>query len=131
MDLKLKPIPKALYTFLNKKWHFDQIVNEFIVIRVMNFGYSLTFQSVDKGLIEQLGPAGFTASIFTTSSNFVSYYSGLLHHTAFVFILFMMFFLSFFALGSFGILSAFNSSFVLLFLSFLSLAFFDPFNQNK
>jgi hypothetical protein len=97
----------------------------------MNFGYSLTFQSVDKGLIEQLGPAGFTASIFTTSSNFVSYYSGLLHHTAFVFILFMMFFLSFFALGSFGILSAFNSSFVLLFLSFLSLAFFDPFNQNK
>lgn len=97
----------------------------------MNFGYSLTFQSLDKGLIERLGPSGFTASVFNTSSNFVSYYSGVLHNTTFVFIIFMIVFLTFFAFGSLGVLSAFNSVFVFLLLSYLLLAFFDPLRTSE
>jgi proton-translocating NADH-quinone oxidoreductase chain L len=96
MDLKLQPIPKALYVFLNKKWHFDQIINELVVVKIMNFGYLSTFQSLDKGLIERLGPTGFTVSIFQSSSNFVSYSTGVLYNTTFVFITFAILFLSFF-----------------------------------
>ena len=35
----------------------------------MNFGYLTTFQSLDKGLIERLGPTGFTVSTFSLSFN--------------------------------------------------------------
>ena len=73
LDFKLQPAPRSLYTFLNKKWHFDQIVNELLVVKIMNFGYSLTFQSLDKGLIERAGPTGFTATVFTSSSYFIGY----------------------------------------------------------
>jgi len=131
LDFKLQPVPKALYIFLNKKWHFDQIVNEAIVVKVMNFGYLFTFQSLDKGLIERVGPSGFTASIFTSSSNFVSYYSGILYHTTFAFIVSAAVFLSFFVLGSLGVLSSVSLSFMLLFLSYLLLSVFDPFVSNS
>jgi len=127
LDFKLRPIPKAFYVFLNKKWHFDQIVNELITVKLMNFGYSFTFQSMDKGLIERIGPSGFTASIFISSSNFVSYYSGFLYHTIFVFLIFTVLFLSFFVLGSLVSLFSYGLCFVLLVLSYLFLSFSDPF----
>jgi len=38
----------------------------------MNFGYLSTFLSIDKGLIEKLGPTGFTLSTFDFSANFVT-----------------------------------------------------------
>jgi NADH-ubiquinone oxidoreductase chain 5 len=125
MDFKLMPIPKAFYTFLNKKWHFDQIVNELIVVKVMNFGYLTTFQSMDKGLIERLGPTGFTNSTFTIASGYTNVNSGNLFHTAFVFIIFAIFFIFFLALGSFELLSVFSSSFTFLFISYLLVLLLD------
>jgi len=95
----------------------------------MNFGYTFTFQSLDKGIIERIGPSGFTASIFTTSSTFVGYYSGLLYHTTFVILIFTGIFLTFFVCGSFGITSLFNISFILLILSYTLLSVFDPNNS--
>jgi hypothetical protein len=130
MDLKLQPIPKALYTFLNKKWHFDYIVNEIVVLKTMNFGYSLTFLSLDKGLIERVGPSGFTTSIYTSSANLVAYYSGLLYHTAFAFIIASGIFLSFFAFGVLGVPYAVSFSFVTLILSYIILLIFDPYKNN-
>jgi hypothetical protein len=112
---------------LNKKWHFDQLANELITVKIMNFGYSLTFQSLDKGLIERVGPSGFTASIFTSSSNLTSYYSGLLYHTSFTLIISAGLFLTFFTLSSLGVTAAFNAVFFLLTLSYVFLVLFDPF----
>ena len=97
------------------------------MVKLMNFGYSFTFQSMDKGLIERIGPSGFTASIFISSSNFVSYYSGFLYHTIFVFLIFTVLFFSVFVLGSLLSLYSFAFCFVLLVLSYLFLSFFDPF----
>jgi len=130
-DFKLQPIPKAFYIFLNKKWHFDQLVNELLTVKIMNFGYSFTFQSLDKGLIERVGPSGFTASIFNSSSNFTSYYSGALYHTIFVLIISSGVFLTFFALSSLGLLSAFSVSFGFLLLSYALISVFDPFVHTK
>jgi hypothetical protein len=92
----------------------------------MNFGYFFSFQSLDKGLIEKLGPTGFTSSIFSSSSNFSNFNSGVIYKVAFIFVTFMALFLSFFLFGSFGKLSIFSLSFTLLFLSYLLLSFFDP-----
>ena len=104
MDLKLHPISKMFYTFLNKKWHFDQIVNELIVLKLMNFGYSTTFQSLDKGLIEQIGPSGFTLLTFNISFNFTALNSGILHKIIFLIISFVFIFISFFVMGTLGVL---------------------------
>lgn len=130
-DFKLQPIPRAFYVFLNKKWHFDQLVNELITVKVMNFGYSFTFQSLDKGLIERVGPSGFTASIFNSSSNFTSYYSGAIYHTIFVLIISSGVFLTFFALSSLGFLSVLSVSFGFLLLSYALISVFDPFIVAK
>jgi len=82
---KKQPIPKLIYIFLNKKWHFDQIVNEIIAVKFMNFGYSSSFKLVDKGLIEQFGPTGLSSLIFNFSFNFLAYNSGFIYHTIFIF----------------------------------------------
>jgi len=96
LDNKLSFISRSLYIFLNKKWHFDQIVNELIVVRLMNFGYSSTFQAIDKGLIEKVGPTGFTVSIFNLSSNLIGFNSGFVYNAIFVILCFaFLFFISF------------------------------------
>jgi NADH-ubiquinone oxidoreductase chain 5 len=85
-EQKMLPGFRTVYIFLNKKWHFDQIVNELIAVKSMNFGYSTTFKTFDKGLIEQCGPSGFAASIFNVSFNIVALQSGFIYHTLYVFL---------------------------------------------
>ena len=121
----MEQVPKAIYIFLNKKWHFDQIVNELIVVKVMNFGYLTTFQSMDKGIIERFGPTGFTSNTFNIALQYTAVNSGNLFHTAFVFITFAIFFTFFFVLGFFELLSIFNGFFILLFSSYLLLLLLD------
>lgn len=104
LDFKLRQVPKTLYIFLNKKWHFDQIVNELIIVKLMNFGYLTTFQSIDKGLIERLGPTGFTSATFSLSHSFTFLNSGFLYQAINVLIGFVVVFLSFSLFGAFGFL---------------------------
>ena len=49
-----------LYCFFNKRWFFDQVVNDFIVRSFLRFGYSVSFEALDKGAIEILGPDGIS-----------------------------------------------------------------------
>uniref|UniRef100_A0A0D6QS47 NADH:ubiquinone reductase (H(+)-translocating) n=1 Tax=Araucaria cunninghamii TaxID=56994 RepID=A0A0D6QS47_ARACU len=49
-----------LYCFLNKRWFFDQVFNDFIVRSFMRFGYEVSFEALDKGAIEILGPSGIS-----------------------------------------------------------------------
>jgi hypothetical protein len=56
----------------------------------MNFGYFSTFQTLDKGLIEKLGPTGFTFSLFNLSSNLITSNSGYIYHTIFAIIVFAL-----------------------------------------
>jgi len=79
-DAKMTPGFRFIYTFLNKKWHFDQIVNELIVVKLMNFGYLLTFKTIDKGLIEQFGPTGVSSSILNISFNMTAVQTGFIYH---------------------------------------------------
>jgi hypothetical protein len=92
----------------------------------MNFGYSTSFQAMDKGLIEKIGPSGFSLSIFNISSNFVSYSSGFLYHTIFIIICFALFFLSIYFSFAFGLFSSISFPFLLLFFSYLIVSLFKP-----
>jgi NADH-ubiquinone oxidoreductase chain 5 len=94
-SIKMQPFAKILYTFLNKKWFFDQIVNEILVVKLMNFGYFSTFQSIDKGFIEKLGPTGFTFSLFNAASSLSASNSGFVSHTIFFVVASVIVFLNF------------------------------------
>ena len=113
------------YIFLNKKWHFDQLVNEWIVVKIMNFGYGSTFLSIDKGLIEKLGPSGISLSVFDFSSNFVGFSSsGLISNSAFIIISSAFVFLSFFTAIALGVSQTVCIQFLLMVFSFIVLKFY-------
>jgi len=106
-DLKRSPAYISLHTFLLKKWHFDQIFNEIVVHRIMNFGYKISFELIDKGNIEIVGAKSVSRELNTISTQFSKYHSGLLNHYLF-----------------------FMISFFLLFLTLISLFYFFGFSQN-
>jgi len=70
----------------------------------MNFGYLITFQSLDKGLIERIGPTGFTVSTFSFSFNYTNVNSGILYHVVFSFVIFTILFIIFFSFSTFDFL---------------------------
>uniref|UniRef100_A0A8R7P5R8 NADH dehydrogenase subunit 5 C-terminal domain-containing protein n=1 Tax=Triticum urartu TaxID=4572 RepID=A0A8R7P5R8_TRIUA len=49
-----------LYSFFNKRWFFDQVLNDFLVRSFLPFGYPVSFKASDKGAIEILGPYGIS-----------------------------------------------------------------------
>lgn len=49
-----------LYSFFNKRWFFDQVLNDFLVRLFLRFGYEISFEALDKGAIEILGPYGIS-----------------------------------------------------------------------
>ncbi|WOG81010.1 hypothetical protein DCAR_0100155 [Daucus carota subsp. sativus] len=49
-----------LYSFFNKRWFFDQVLNDFLVRSFLRFGYEVSFEALDKGAIEILGPYGIS-----------------------------------------------------------------------
>ena len=83
--LKQTKAGKLLYTFLNRKWFFDKVYNEWISESVLNVAYKHTYQNMDRGLLEFLGPQGISAEIYKytnkinqISLGFVFYYLFLL-----------------------------------------------------
>ena len=49
---------KIFYNFLNRKWYFDKLINEFITSTALKLGHDYTYGVVDRGLVEKLGPTG-------------------------------------------------------------------------
>jgi hypothetical protein len=107
-----------LYNFLSKKWHFDQIFNEIIVHRIMEFGYKISFQLLDKGNIESIGPKSLSLNFNYFSVILSFFHSGIIYYYLFIMISFLifMFFSSF--------LFIFYIPFFIKFMYFFSLTIF-------
>lgn len=56
-----------LYTFLNRKWFFDKIYNENVAQQILQIAYKQTYQNIDRGLIELLGPTGISYIFYRKS----------------------------------------------------------------
>jgi len=61
---KISSLGRQIYTFLNRKWFFDKVYNEFINQNLLKFGYFTSYKSIDRGFIEMLGPYGLSNMIF-------------------------------------------------------------------
>jgi len=69
--LKTSLLGRKLYTFLNRKWCFDKVYNEYISQQMLFFGYFVSYKMIDRGIIEMLGPFGLSKTVLT-KSNFLS-----------------------------------------------------------
>nr|BCG67636.1 NADH dehydrogenase subunit 5 [Haptophyceae sp. NIES-3900] len=70
--------------FLSKKWYFDQLYNQVIASLVMRLGYFWTFRTIDKGIIEMLGPFGISWAVYRFSRIVSWVQTGFLYHYTFV-----------------------------------------------
>nr|YP_010041752.1 NADH dehydrogenase subunit 5 [Cyanophora sudae]QPB15039.1 NADH dehydrogenase subunit 5 [Cyanophora sudae] len=73
-----------IYTFLNKRWYFDKIYNEFVALPFISMGYAITFKLIDRGLLEMFGPVGIINKFSKFSQNLSNIQSGFVYHYLFI-----------------------------------------------
>jgi NADH-ubiquinone oxidoreductase chain 5 len=100
-SVKTSKVGRLLYTFLNKRWLFDKVYNEFIAKNMLAFGYNISFKTLDKGVFEIIGPYGISTSIQAFIKQLRQIQSGFLYHYALIMLLGLTFIISFVGLGSF------------------------------
>ena len=65
--IKTNGLGRKVYTFLNKKWFFDKVYNEFIGQSFFKWGYSVSYKQIDRGVFEMLGPHGLSTVILKSA----------------------------------------------------------------
>lgn len=75
------------YNFLNRKWYFDKVYNEFINQCVLRLGYHKTYKLIDRGVIENLGPFGIKNIFYSKTMKLNQLQTGLIYHSALMILL--------------------------------------------
>jgi NADH-ubiquinone oxidoreductase chain 5 len=73
-------IGKKIYNFLNRKWFFDKIYNEYFGQFFFKFGYSISYKFVDRGIFEVLGPTGLSSIALNIAYSLHRMQTGKLYH---------------------------------------------------
>jgi len=116
------PLARAAYFFLVKKWYFDLVYNNLFVFNLLSAFYTITFKTIDRGLIEFFGPLSIVRLVNKISLIFSFMHTGFIYNYIFVillsviFIFSILFISSFYNLVNFGLLSV-----ILITIIFLSL----------
>src|ERR1700743_1839052 len=85
-----------MYKFLNQKYYFDVIINNYVIYKALKLSYIIS-KVLDKGVIEMIGPYGIENTLYYNSNNIASFDTGLITQYAlyiaiaiisFIFILF-------------------------------------------
>lgn len=79
-SVKTSSTGKKFYTFLNRKWFFDKVYNEYLSQYFFKFGYSFSYKFVDRGIFEILGPTGLSSLSTSIGSSLHSLQSGSIYH---------------------------------------------------
>lgn len=85
--IKTSLIGKKFYNFLNRKWFFDKVYNEYISQIGLSFGYKICYKIIDRGIIEILGPMGLSQIILKKSRYFYGFQSGYIYHYTLLFLI--------------------------------------------
>jgi NADH-ubiquinone oxidoreductase chain 5 len=70
-------IGRSIYTFLNGKYFFDTIYNQYIVTNGLKLGYTIS-KEIDRGAIELLGPYGLSNYLNNTGKNLAKLDTGII-----------------------------------------------------
>ena len=87
--------PVILLAFLlNKKWYWDKIYNSLVVNTLMNFGYRISFKTIDKGFIELIFPFGLSQIVPSWSRMLIKLQTGQITHYIFFIVCGLLFLVS-------------------------------------
>lgn len=107
----------SFFSFLvNKKWYIDIIHNRIFVRLLLNFGYLISFKTLDRGFIELGGPYGISRIVSEYSKKLSKVQTGQITHYLF-FMVFGLFFFNFIYFFGFGTSANLNLSLLMIFLS--------------
>jgi NADH-ubiquinone oxidoreductase chain 5 len=77
INIKYIGIGKSLYTFLNGKYFFDTIYNQYFITNGFKLGYTIS-KEIDRGAIELLGPFGLSNYFNNTGKNLAKLDTGII-----------------------------------------------------
>ena len=83
-SFKVTESGRNLYIFLNKRWFFDKVYNDYLSQVALAFGYNISFKTLDKGSFEILGPSGIANTALNLTQYFSRLQSGMIYHYAVV-----------------------------------------------
>jgi NADH:ubiquinone oxidoreductase subunit 5 (subunit L)/multisubunit Na+/H+ antiporter MnhA subunit len=82
--VKTSSLGRRAYIFLNKRWLFDKVYNDYLALPSLRFGYEVSFRTLDKGAIEILGPTGIAKSFQLFVQAVSKVQTGYVYHYAFL-----------------------------------------------
>ncbi len=108
-----------LYYMFNKRWFFDKIYNDFIAKKAMNFGYHISFKTLDKGCFEILGPFGISSFFKQFTYHISKLQSGIIYHYAVIMLIGLTLYITIISVGDFLQLFTDSKYYVIYLSSFL------------
>jgi NADH-ubiquinone oxidoreductase chain 5 len=84
IKLKISKLGKKIYNFFNKKWFFDKVYNEYIGQYFFTISYTVTYKTIDRGIIEIFGPMGMSSIISKKALLLSKLQTGYLYHYTFL-----------------------------------------------
>jgi len=115
-NIKFSKCGRQIYTYLNRKWFFDKVYNDYISQSILDLAYHTTYKVVDRGIIEISGPHGLSQLLKAIGKSLHSIQTGSFYHLA----LYMLCGLSFVFIGCFFV------NIKTFYLLFVSLIFITP-----
>ncbi len=79
--IKTYNLGKLVYNFLNRKWYFDKIYNDYLGQFFFKVGYSASYKFLDRGIFEIIGPTGISFISINLSSKIHKFQTNQLYHT--------------------------------------------------
>lgn len=83
-QLKTSFFGQKIYNFLNRKWFFDKIYNEYLGQFFFKFGYSISYKFIDRGIFEVLGPTGLSMVALKIGTSLHKMQTGFIYHYSFI-----------------------------------------------
>nr|WQH63111.1 NADH dehydrogenase subunit 5 [Taxipathes sp.] len=80
----VSPISLANYTFLYSAWQFNYIINHFLVKSVWRAGHLISYRTLDRGVLELVGPKGISNLLIKLTQGISNLQSGLVFNYALV-----------------------------------------------
>jgi NADH-ubiquinone oxidoreductase chain 5 len=77
INLTNNKIGRNIYAFLNGKYYFDVIYNQFLIQSGLKLGYNIS-KDIDRGAIELLGPYGLSNYFYNAGKNLAKLDTGVI-----------------------------------------------------
>ena len=79
-QLKTLFFGQKIYNFLNRKWFFDKLYNEYLGQFFFKFAFSISYKFIDRGIFEILGPTGLSSTALKIGTGLHKMQTGLIYH---------------------------------------------------